>query len=87
MIKKGCIVKSTAGRDAQRFFVVMDVDGDFAVLADGKVRPLERPKRKKLKHLQKTNRCVDLNEMISNNKLRHTLSPWNNDRNNGEVVT
>lgn len=87
MIEKGCIVISKAGRDAQRFFVVLDVDKDFAIIADGKARPLEKPKRKKLKHLQKTNRCVDLNEMITNNKLRHTLSPWNNDRNNGEVVT
>ena len=56
MITKGCIVKSTAGRDAQRFFVVMDVDGDFAVLADGKGRPLERPKRKNMKHLKKENK-------------------------------
>lgn len=87
MIGKGCIVKSMSGRDAQRFFVVLDVEGDFAYIVDGKVRPLERPKRKNLKHLQKTNRCVDLNEITTNNKLRHTLSPWNNDRNNGEVVT
>ena len=51
-ISKSDIVVSLAGRDAGRYFFVLESDGEHAVVADGKVRKLERPKRKKLKHLR-----------------------------------
>ena len=50
-IARSDIVKATAGRDKGRLFFVMDVEGDFLLLADGKTRRLERPKRKKRKHV------------------------------------
>lgn len=36
-------------------FVVVASDGEYAFLSDGKKRPLEKPKKKKIKHIQKTN--------------------------------
>ena len=48
----GEIVLSKAGRDRGRAFVVTEIlDGDYVLLADGKLRTLERPKKKKRKHL------------------------------------
>ena len=51
-ISKSDIVASLAGRDSGRLFFVLETDGVYATVADGKVRKLEHPKRKKLKHLR-----------------------------------
>ena len=61
-IKQGSVVKSIAGHDSDRFYVVVRLEGDFAYIADGKVRKLESPKKKRLKHLAPTKSEVDLNE-------------------------
>lgn len=53
-IQKGSIVRALAGRDKGGFFVVLDTEGSFALIADGKRRRIQRPKRKKLKHLAPT---------------------------------
>ena len=47
------VVVSTAGRDQDTLFYVIGEDGLFLLLANGKDRPLDRPKRKKRKHVQK----------------------------------
>ena len=49
-IVKASIVTSTAGRDKGSPFYVLDCQGDFLLLVDGKRRPVERPKRKRRKH-------------------------------------
>lgn len=49
----GGLVKSTAGRDCGRFFVVVGrMDEKYILLADGALRPIEAPKKKKLKHVE-----------------------------------
>jgi hypothetical protein len=53
-MKRGTIVFSKAGRDKGKPLVVTEVQGEFLYLVDGKKRPLERPKKKKLKHIQPT---------------------------------
>ena len=45
------IVFSLAGHDKGREYVVLELDGSFAWLVDGKTRKLTNPKRKSLKHL------------------------------------
>ena len=47
------VVLATAGRDAGQWFYVIDADPVFLLLANGKDRTLEKPKRKKRKHVQK----------------------------------
>lgn len=46
------IVLSLAGHDAGRLFVALGSDGDCLLLADGKERKLDTPKRKNPKHLR-----------------------------------
>ena len=48
----GQIVRSLAGHDKGALFCVLDTDGGYLLLCDGKRRRLERPKRKKEKHTQ-----------------------------------
>ena len=51
---KGEIVRSRAGRDRGRAFVVYEIlDADYVLLVDGRLRTLARPKKKKRKHLLK----------------------------------
>ena len=47
------VVVSTTGRDRGEWFYVIDVEAPFVLLANGKNRPLEKPKRKKIKHIEK----------------------------------
>ena len=47
------VVRSQAGRDAQELFYVIGTEGEMLLLADGKHRTLEKPKRKKRRHVQK----------------------------------
>lgn len=79
-IEQGSIVKSTAGHDSGRFYVALKVEGDFAYIADGKVRKLEAPKKKRLKHLSPTKSRVDTEQTATNNKLKIALSEYNTER-------
>lgn len=48
----GQYVKSKAGRDKGRIFLVLEIiDQNYVLIADGDLRRLEKPKRKKIKHL------------------------------------
>lgn len=53
-IYPGKVVMSTAGRDKDRYFVVLSVSDNFCYIADGKVRKVDMPKKKKIKHLRVT---------------------------------
>lgn len=70
-IKIGTVVKSRAGRDKNTFLVVVSVDSRFAVVSDGKARPLEVPKKKNLRHLMATNKSIPVSDVTSNGELRN----------------
>ena len=56
----GRICISRAGRDKGRSFAIVADGGDgYAMIADGTMRKLAKPKRKKLKHLHMTGRCLE----------------------------
>ena len=81
----GEIVLSRAGRDRNRAFVVINVlDAEYVLIADGKLRTLERPKKKKRKHLLKASDMrMELSGTCSNAEIRKFLSAvgFQNDRN------
>lgn len=50
-VSLGQVVQSKAGRDKGRFFVVIGLaEESYVLLADGDLRKITRPKRKKIKH-------------------------------------
>ncbi|MBR3641703.1 MAG: KOW domain-containing RNA-binding protein, partial [Oscillibacter sp.] len=82
-IVRSNIVRSDAGRDAGKLFVVLGVEGEYLLLADGKGRRAEAPKRKKRKHVlfvaEDDSRLADKiksNEKITNSELRRTLAAY-----------
>ncbi len=74
-IKVGSVVKSCAGRDKNSFFVAVGISGGFVEIADGKVRRLEKPKRKNIKHISPTNTVIST-EALTNKKLRKVLNEF-----------
>lgn len=51
-ITKGMPAKSKAGHDAGKWYIIMDMDGEYVYLADGELRTLDRMKKKKRIHIQ-----------------------------------
>lgn len=75
------IVLSLNGRDAGKAFFVIAVDGDYALIADGRGRRLEKPKRKKLKHLSlykkddgRTAQKLRRGEKVTNGEIRRAIA-------------
>lgn len=81
---EGEIVRSRAGRDCGRAFVVWKVlDEQYALLVDGTLRTLERPKKKKRRHLLKASETrMELSGNLSNADFRKFLTAegFRNDR-------
>ena len=52
-IEAGVVVRSKAGRDEGRTFLVIEsLDEEYVLLSDGNTRKMEKPKKKKRKHLK-----------------------------------
>ena len=75
------VVVSNAGRDRDQLFYVIGTEGVYTLLANGKDRPLEKPKRKKVKHVSKVLRAetrvaakLIAGDKVLNSELRKDLA-------------
>lgn len=79
-IQVGSIVRSMAGRDQGRLFVVIqELDSDFVMVADGSLRGMDRLKKKRRKHLKPTGSVVeDLARRLENSETvgDHEVRSW-----------
>lgn len=82
-IDKSSLVVSKAGRDQGQLFYVIDTDEQYVYLADGKSRRLEKPKRKKRKHIEQIPRTesriaekIRNGEKVLNSELRKELASF-----------
>ena len=80
-IKISDVVVSTAGRDQGELFYVIGEEPLYVILANGKDRSLDKPKRKKRKHVQKVLRSetrvadkIRLGDKVLNGELRRDLA-------------
>jgi ribosomal protein L14E/L6E/L27E len=76
-VSKGLIVRANAGRDKNNFFIIINFDKKYAYICDGKSRPLERAKKKNLKHLFLTKTLLDTSLLQTNRALRKSLKKFN----------
>ena len=74
-IEPGRVVVSKAGRDEGRAMVVLTLDGDeHALVSDGRLRTVAKPKRKKFKHLTAKPVCIDgIREKLTKNITPNTV--------------
>ena len=82
---RGLIVCSKAGRDCGCFMVVLEVKESGVLFADGKERPIERPKLKNLKHVTTTQITLPEEQMLTNRSIRHALNDFQSTQCQGEI--
>lgn len=73
----GQIVLSKAGKDSGSFYAVLLEEEGFAYIADGRLRKIEKPKRKSKKHLASTKTVLSPQDYETNSRLRAALSKFN----------
>ena len=80
------VVVPTAGRDQGNLFYVIGTDPVYLMLANGKDRTLDKPKRKKRKHIQKVLRAetrvaekLKEGDKVLNSELREDLAEMSQD--------
>jgi len=80
-IEKADVVIPLNGRDAGKRFVVIETEEEYCLLADGKGRRVEKPKRKKNKHIKYDDKiCGPIaeklikSERVTNSEIRRALT-------------
>lgn len=77
----GKVVHSKSGRDKDRYFIIVGIiDTNYVYISDGDLRKIEKPKKKKIKHLifkdivaEEFRELLLSNEKVSNSKIRRFL--------------
>lgn len=82
-IDAGSLVSSVAGRDKGRVFVVVGIENGYCLICDGKIRKSDKPKRKKLKHIEPTGLVsealknkIALGERLTNSEVRRGIAAF-----------
>ncbi|RKD34135.1 KOW domain-containing RNA-binding protein [Thermohalobacter berrensis] len=85
-LEVGQVVKSKAGRDKGKVFVIYKIlDEKYLLLIDGDMRKLKKPKKKKVKHVMIYNDIIEplkekieKGEKFDNAYVRKQLEPYKN---------
>ena len=70
----GQIVRSTAGNDTGRYYIILQVMGKRCLLSDGRHRKVAAPTAKNIKHLTDSGKAVDPTECNTDRKIRQALT-------------
>ncbi|MEK6265777.1 MAG: KOW domain-containing RNA-binding protein [Clostridium sp.] len=71
----GKVVNSKAGRDMHRNFIVVGIiNSEYVYISDGQLRKIEKPKKKKVKHLNFTDTVAEEIRVIIVSKKQVTNS-------------
>lgn len=73
--EKGMLAKSIAGHDKDKIYVVINIEETQVYLADGKIRTLDRMKKKKKKHVQLIRRKNNI-EAADDADIREILNKY-----------
>lgn len=73
--KAGMLARSKAGHDAGKVYVIIDTDDAYVYLADGRIRTLGKPKKKKKKHVQLICREYDISD-ATDVSIKRLLKVW-----------
>ncbi|OON97467.1 MAG: hypothetical protein ATN36_03315 [Epulopiscium sp. Nele67-Bin005] len=81
----GQIIFSKAGKDKGKPFVIVGIEDEFVYIADGKLRTIDKPKLKKMKHIQPTKviaqnltHKLTQGDKITNSDLKEALENYLN---------
>lgn len=74
--RAGMLARSIAGHDKDNVYVITNVEDAYIYLVDGNIRPLNKPKKKKEKHVQIIKKEYDISN-ADDIKIRRILKEWN----------
>ena len=81
------VVISLNGRDTGKRFLAVGTEDGYVHLADGKGRRIEKPKRKKLRHVEledkldgQTAEKLKSSEKVTNSEIRRAMAQYAADR-------
>ena len=80
----GKFATSKAGHDKAKLYVITAMEGDFVYLCDGRLKPVEKPKKKRLKHIQIINTTVEETlynrllhqETVRNEEIKYAIKKY-----------
>ncbi len=82
--KIGEFAKSRAGHDKDEIFIIINIEKEYVYLVDGKSRILDKPKKKKLKHIQVINqiddelqRKLETNLILRDEDIKRAIKSYN----------
>ena len=71
----GFLAYSLAGHDKGEIYLIIEETKDYVYVADGKVRTLDKPKKKNKKHIQiikNNNRRIEISS-VTNEEIKHLI--------------
>ena len=74
---KGMVVRSKAGHDKGKFFVVVKVEKGLAYIADGIERKALAPKKKNPLHLAGTSTVLNEQSLLTDSKICEIIAEFN----------
>ena len=84
-IRKGMLARSRAGHDAGALYVITEADDTYVYLVDGRIRTLDKPKKKKRRHIQIISRTVDITG-ADDAKIRRELRAAGREEGNSDLT-
>lgn len=71
----GEFAKSKAGHDKDEIFIIFNIEEEYVYLVNGKSRTVDKPKKKKLKHIQ----VINLTDNELQKKIEANITVRNED--------
>ena len=72
-VQRGSVIYSLAGRDKGKRLICMEKGEKAILVADGKERPIERPKKKNINHIKVTKTVLPEEKIKTNKSIRKAL--------------
>ena len=76
----GMMARSKCGHDAGNIYVITKVEDTYVSLVDGKIRTLDKPKKKKKKHVQVIKDRFDI-QGATDVDIKRWVKIWNKEDN------
>ena len=79
----GMLAWSRAGHDKDTLYVIVKTEGEYVYLSDGRLKPVDHPKKKKIRHIQIVRQIPEellgLNiKTIKNEEIRKVIRRFSN---------
>lgn len=74
-MEKGMLARSKCGHDAGNVYLIIHAEGAYVYLVDGRIRTLDKPKKKKKKHVQIICRKYDITG-ATDVSIKRMLKEW-----------